>query len=45
VDSAAYKLEDKSFYIRQIGTDGYQISYRPTLKKVVSERRSSLDYQ
>ena len=45
VDSAAYKLEDRSFYIRKVGTDGYQISYRPTLKKVVSERRSSLDYQ
>lgn len=45
VDNAAYKIEDRSFYIRKVGTDGYQISYRPTLKKVVSERRSSLDYQ
>lgn len=45
VDSAAIKLEDRSFYIRQIGTDGYQISYKPTLKKVISERRASLDYK
>jgi len=45
VDSAAYKLEDKSFYIRQVGTDGYQMSYKPTLKKVISERRASLDFQ
>lgn len=45
VDTAAHKLEGVSFYLRKVGTDGYQISYRPTLRKVVSERRASLDYQ
>lgn len=45
VDNAAYALESRSFYIRRVGADGYQISYRPTLKKVVSERRASLDYK
>lgn len=44
VDNAAYALENRAFYIRKVGTDGYQISSRPTLKKVVSERRASLDY-
>jgi hypothetical protein len=44
VDNAAHALEAHAFYVRQIGTDGYRISYKPTLKKVVSERRASLDY-
>jgi hypothetical protein len=45
VHTAAIGLEGRSFYIRRIGSDGFQISYRPTLKKVVSERRASLDYR
>lgn len=43
VDNAALALEAKAFYIRKIGTDGFQIRYQPTLKKVVSDRRASLD--
>lgn len=45
VDTAAFALENRSFYIRRVGADGFQISYKPTLKKVVSERRASLDYR
>jgi hypothetical protein len=43
VDTSAYALEAKSFFIRKIGSDGFQIRHQPTLKKVVSDRRASLD--
>lgn len=43
VDNAAMALEDKSFFIRRVGSDGFQIRHQPTLKKVVSDRRASLD--
>ena len=43
VDNAASALEDKSYFIRKVGSDGFKIDYRPTLKKVVSDRRASLD--
>ncbi|OPY93422.1 MAG: hypothetical protein A4E73_00137 [Syntrophaceae bacterium PtaU1.Bin231] len=43
VDSAAFALEDKSYFIRRVGSDGFRISHQPTLKKVVSDRRASLD--
>lgn len=43
VDNAALALEDKAYFIRKIGSDGFRIGYQPTLKKVVSDRRASLD--
>ncbi|MBZ5523276.1 MAG: DUF499 domain-containing protein [Acidobacteriia bacterium] len=43
IDNAAIALESKGFYIRRRGTDGYSFGYEPTLKKVVSDRRASLD--
>lgn len=43
VDNAALALEDKSYFIRKVGSDGFKISYQPTMKKVVSDRRASLD--
>ncbi|MFX0194679.1 MAG: DUF499 domain-containing protein [Candidatus Hodarchaeota archaeon] len=43
VDNAAYALEAKAFFIRKLGSDGFQIRHQPTLKKVVSDRRASLD--
>ncbi|MGD0885520.1 MAG: DUF499 domain-containing protein [Thermodesulfovibrionales bacterium] len=43
VDNAALSLESKAFYIRKIGSDGFQIRHQPTLRKVVSDRRASLD--
>jgi hypothetical protein len=43
VDTAASALEDHGYYLRKAGTDGYRIGYQPTLKKVVSDRRASLD--
>ncbi len=43
VDNAAFALEDKSYFFRKVGSDGFKISHQPTLKKVVSDRRASLD--
>ena len=43
VDSAAMALEERSYFLRRVGTDGFRISYRPTIKKVVNDRRASLD--
>ena len=43
IDNAASALETSAFFIRKVGTDGYRIHYQATLKKVVSDRRASLD--
>ena len=43
VDNAAAALETSGFFIRRVGTDGYRIHHQATLKKVVSDRRASLD--
>ncbi|MEP0772985.1 MAG: DUF499 domain-containing protein, partial [Acidobacteriota bacterium] len=43
VDTAAFALEARCYFIRRVGSDGFRIGYQPTLKKVVSDRRASLD--
>lgn len=43
IDTAALTLESKAYYIRKAGSDGFKIGHQPTLKKVVSDRRASLD--
>ena len=43
IDSTAATVEDVGFFIRRVGTDGYRIHHKATLKKVVSDRRASLD--
>lgn len=43
IDTAALTLEDRSYFIRKAGSDGFRIGYQPTMKKVVSDRRASLD--
>jgi hypothetical protein len=45
IDTAASKLEAASFFIRKVGTDGYRINHQATLRKVVSDRRASLDVE
>jgi hypothetical protein len=45
IDNAASALEDRSYFIRKAGSDGFRIGYQPTMKKVVSDRRASLDEQ
>ncbi len=43
IDNAALVLEGRSYFIRKTGADGFRIGYQPTMKKVVSDRRASLD--
>jgi hypothetical protein len=43
VDNAARALEYRCYFIRRVGSDGYRIGYQPTMKKVVNDRRVSLD--
>ena len=43
IDSAAAALEKSGFFLRKVGTDGYRIHHQATLRKVVSDRRASLD--
>ena len=43
IDTAASALEAASFFIRKVGTDGFRIHHQATLRKVVSDRRASLD--
>jgi hypothetical protein len=44
IDNAAAALEDKGFYARKAGSDGFLIGHQPTLRKVVNDRKASLDY-
>ncbi len=43
IDNAAFALEDKAYFIRKVGSDGFKITHQPTMKKVVNDRRASLD--
>ena len=43
IDTAAAALEQSGFFVRKIGADGYRIHHQATLRKVVSDRRASLD--
>ena len=43
IDNAAIALEKKGYYIRKAGTDGFRFGFQPTLKKVVADRKASLD--
>ncbi len=43
IDNAAVAFESKGYFIRKIGHDGFRFGFKPTLKKVVSDKRASLD--
>ncbi len=43
IDNAALVLDGRSYFIRKTGADGFRIGYQPTMKKVVNDRRASLD--
>ena len=45
IDAAASALEERAYFIRRVGTDGFRIGYQPTIKKVVNDRRASLDQE
>lgn len=43
IDNAAAALESRAFFLHRVGSDGYRVGPRPTLKKVVGDRRAGLD--
>jgi uncharacterized protein DUF499 len=43
IDTAAQQLENRAFYLRKVGRDGYRFGTKPTLRMVVGNRRASLD--
>lgn len=43
IDFAASQMEARGFFIRKKGTDGFQFGFKPTLNKVVNDRRACLD--
>jgi hypothetical protein len=43
VDTASIALENRCYFVRKTGSDGFRIGYQPTMKKVVNDRRASLD--
>lgn len=43
IDNAATALENRAFYLRKVGRDGYRFGFKPTLRKVVGDYRAALD--
>lgn len=43
IDNAAFVLESKAFFISRIGSDGFKIYHKATIRKAVNDRRASLD--
>ncbi|MFQ5799505.1 MAG: DUF499 domain-containing protein, partial [Bacteroidota bacterium] len=43
IDNAAYSLESKAFFFSRLGSDGFKIYHKATIKKAVNDRRASLD--
>jgi hypothetical protein len=43
VDNAAFALESKAYYIQRVGSDGFKVYHKATLRKAVNDRRASLD--
>ncbi|QAA76831.1 MAG: hypothetical protein BIP78_1065 [Candidatus Bipolaricaulis sibiricus] len=43
VDNAAFALEAKAYYIQRVGSDGFKVYHKATIRKAVNDRRASLD--
>lgn len=43
VDNAAHALESRAYYIQRVGSDGYKVYHKATIRKAVSDRRASID--
>lgn len=43
VDNAAHALETRAFFISRVGSDGFRIYHKATIRKAVGDRRASLD--
>ncbi|HTS18042.1 MAG TPA: DUF499 domain-containing protein [Verrucomicrobiae bacterium] len=43
VDNAAHAVESRAFFISRVGSDGFRIYHKATIRKAVGDRRASLD--
>ena len=43
IDDAVFKLEKRAYYLRREGDFGYKFGFKPTMKKLVSDRKASLN--
>ena len=43
IDDAVFKLEKRAYYLRREGDTGYKFGFKPTMKKLVSDRKASLN--
>jgi Protein of unknown function (DUF499) len=43
VDNAAHALETRAFFVSRVGSDGFRIYHKATIRKAVGDRRASLD--
>ena len=43
IDNAAQALEAKAFFLSRVGTDGFKVYHKATIRKAVADRRASLD--
>ena len=43
IDNAAYALESRAYYIQRVGSDGFKVYHKATIRKAVNDRRASLD--
>jgi len=43
IDNAAFALESRAYYIQRVGSDGFKVYYKATIRKAVNDRRASLD--
>ncbi len=43
IDNAAMALESRAFFISRVGSDGFKIYHKATIRKAVNDRRASLD--
>jgi len=43
IDTAAVALASKAFFINRVGSDGFRLYHKATIRKAVNDRRASLD--
>ena len=43
IDNAAHALESKAFFLSRIGTDGFRVYHKATIRKAVADKKASLD--
>ena len=43
IDNAAHALESKAFFLSKVGTDGFRVYHKATIRKAVADKKASLD--